>query len=173
MAKPKVQKEKDLKELTEKLKTAKSVVLTGYRGTSVKDMNKFRGALRQEKVFSKVYKIPLIRKALEANGIVAASVDYKVPVILAISEEEETTAARVIKNFAKDVKSISILEGVVGKDIVSKASVEALGSLPSKDQLRAQFMSVLNGPMAAFARLVNAYAEKKGQSAPVAEPAVA
>ena len=48
MAKLKLQKEKDLAELTEKLKTAKAAVFTGYRGTSVKDMDKFRAALRKE-----------------------------------------------------------------------------------------------------------------------------
>ena len=90
MAKLKAQKEKDLAELTEKLKTAKAVVFTDYRGTTVKDMDKFRNTLRKENVFSKVYKIPLIKKAMEAIGIDAASVDYKPPVILSLSEEDET-----------------------------------------------------------------------------------
>ena len=170
MAKLKQQKEKDLQELTDKLKDAKAVVMTGYRGTTVKDMDQFRSSLRKEKVFSKVYKIPLIKKAMEANGIAAATVDYKQPVILAISQDEESTAARIIKNLAKDIKTISILEGLLGKEVMTKAQVEALGSLPSKDQLRAQFMSVLNGPISAFARVLNAYAEKLGAAAP-AEPA--
>lgn len=166
MAKPKLQKEKDLQELTDKLKGAKAVVLTAYRGTTVKDMDRFRSSLRKEKVFSKVYKIPLIKKAMEANGIAAATVDYKQPVILSISEDEESTPARIIQNLAKDIKTLSILEGILGKEIMSKAQVEALGSLPSKDQLRAQFMSVLNGPMAAFARAINALAEKMAQGTP-------
>lgn len=170
MAKLKSQKEKDLNELVEKLKNAKSVVFTDYRGTTVKDMDKLRKSLRKENVFSKVYKIPLIRKALEAMGIPSASVDYKAPVIMSISEEEESTPARIIKTLTKEIKSLNIVEGIVGKDIFSKAQVEALGDLPSKDQLRAQFMSVLNGPMAAFARLVNAYAEKKA-SVSTAAPA--
>lgn len=172
MAKIRSQKEKDLSELTEKLKMAKAVVFTDYRGTTVKDMDKLRKSLRQEKVFSKVYKIPLIRKALEAVGI-TAPVDYKTPVILAISEDEETTPARIIKNLIKEVKTLNILEGLVGKDMMSKTQVEALGSLPSKDQLRSQFMSVLNGPVAAFARAINALAEKKAAGQPPVEPVAA
>ena len=171
MAKLKSQKEKDLNELTEKLKTAKAVVFTDYRGTTVKDMDRFRASLRKENVFSKVYKLPLVKKALAAIGV-TAEVDYKAPVILSISEDEETTAARIIKGLTKDIKTISIVEGLVGKDMMSKAQVEALGDLPSKDQLRAAFMSVLNGPMAAFARAMNALAEKKGAgAAPVEAPA--
>ena len=166
MAKLKAQKEKDLKELTEKLKTAKAVVFTGYRGTTVKDMDTFRSSLRKENVFSKVYKIPLMKKALEALGIEAASVDYKQPVILSLSQEDETVPARAIKNLTKEMKTFVILEGILDGKIATKAQVETLGSLPSKDQLRAQFMSLLNGPISAFARVLNARAEKMGASTP-------
>ena len=51
------------------------------------------------------------------------------------------------------------MEGV----LFSKAQVETLGGLPTKDQLRSQFMSVLNGPAAAFVRLLDAYSKKKGE----------
>ena len=105
MAKLKSQKEKDLAELTDKLKTAKAVVFTGYRGTTVKDMDTFRSSLRKENVFSKVYKIPLMKKALEALGIDAAAVDYKQPVILSLSQEDETVTARIIKNLTKEFKT--------------------------------------------------------------------
>ncbi len=171
MAKLKSQKEKDLKELTEKLKTAKAVVLSEYRGTTVKDMDKFRSTLRKERVFSKVYKIPLIKKALEANGINAASVDYKTPVILSISEDDETVAARVIKGLSKDIKTFVILEAVIGGKMLNKQEIMVLADLPSKDQLRAQFMSVLNGPISAFARVLNARAEKMAAAVPAVEAA--
>lgn len=164
MAKLKSQKEKDLTELVNKLKTAKSFVLTGYRGTTVKDLDSFRSALRKEKVFSKVYKIPLIKKAMEANGIPVATVDYKQPVILSLSEEDESTPARVIKSLLKELKTFTIVEGVVDGKVLSKSEVEVLASLPSRDQLRAQFMSVLNGPISAFARVLKARAEKIGEA---------
>jgi large subunit ribosomal protein L10 len=165
MAKPKAQKDKDLKELTEKLKAAKSVVLTGYRGTSVKDLDKFRNSLRKEKVFSKVYKLTLVKKALSAIGLDASSVNYKTPAILAISQEDEVAPARIIKGVAKDVKTISMLEGFVEGKLFTKAQMEALGDLPGKDQLRSQLLSVFNGPIGAFVRLLDAYGKKKAEGA--------
>lgn len=173
MAKLKSQKEKDLAELTDKLKTAKAAVFTGYRGATVKEMDKFRGTLRKEQVFSKVYKIPLIKKALEALGVDASSVDYKQPVILSLSQEDETIPARIIRNLTKEIKTFVILEGILDGKIATKAQVETLGSLPSKDQLRAQFMSVLNGPISAFARVLNARAEKMGSASVEAAPSSA
>ena len=62
MPKAKLQKDKDLKELTDKLKEAKAVVFSEYRGTTVKNLDKFRKTLRQENVFSKVYKLTLVKK---------------------------------------------------------------------------------------------------------------
>ena len=168
MSKGKSQKSEDLKELTAKLKDAKAVVFTGYRGTTVKDIDKFRKALRAEKVFSKVYKLTLVKKAIKDAGITEDIQDYKQPVIMAVSAEDEVAPARVIKNLTKDIKTISILEGFFEGKLFSKAQVEALGSLPGKDQLRAQFMSVLNGPIAAFARILDGRAKKLAEAAPVA-----
>lgn len=172
MAIKKVQKEQDLQELTDKVKTAKSIVFTDYRGTTVKDLDRFRKSLRKENVFSKVYKMSLVQKALTANGIDASSVDYKTPVILSLSEEDETTAARIIKGLTKEVKTLAILEGVVDGKVISKAQVEIFASLPTRDQLLSQLLSVFNGPMSAFARLLNARAEKISEGAPAA-PVVA
>lgn len=167
MPKGKLQKSEDLKELAAKVKGAKGIVFTGYRGTTVKDMDTFRKALRKEKVFSKVYKLTLVKKAMKEAGLEGEIADYKQPVIISLSAEDEVSPARVIKTLTKDLKTISILEGFVEGKLFSKAQVEALGDLPGKDQLRAQFMSVLNGPAAAFVRLLDAYAKKQGEVAPV------
>ena len=167
MSKSKEQKETDLQELTEKLKNAKSVVFADYRGTTVKDLTTFRKNLTAEKVFAKVYKLTLVEKALKALGI-EAKLGFKTPVILAISQEDEVTPARLVKTAGKDVKTISILEGIIEGKAFSKAEVETLGGLPSKDQLRSQFMSVLNGPISAFARVLDARAKKMAEAAPAA-----
>jgi large subunit ribosomal protein L10 len=146
MTKLKAQKERDLQELTDLLKTAKAAVFSDYRGTTVKSMDKIRRILRAEKVFTKVYKITLLKKALQAIGINAAGIDYKVPVILSISQEDETTPARSIKQLAKELQTIKVLEGVLGGQLVDKNTIEALADLPSKKELRARLVSAVNAP---------------------------
>ena len=154
MAKKRTQKEADLAELTTRIKGAKSVVVTEYRGTTVKDIDKFRKALQAENVSSKVYKITLLQKALEANGITAEGLDFKAPVILSWSEEDETTPARLIKNFAKDVKTINILRGVVDHVVVSREQVLVLADLPSKQDLRAMLVGTINAPISGFVNVL-------------------
>jgi large subunit ribosomal protein L10 len=87
-------------------------------------------------------------------------------VILSLSEEDESTPARIVKNLTKELKTISILEGIVEGQVFSKAQVEALGDLPSKDQLRAQFMATLLAPVAAFARVLDGYGKKLAEVQP-------
>jgi large subunit ribosomal protein L10 len=155
MAKTRSQKEQDLQELSDRIKGAKSVVLSEYRGTTVKDIDKFRRALSSEGVQSKVYKIPLIKKAFEANGIDATGImDYKVPVILSVSIEDEVAPARIIKSFGKEVKTVSILSGVLDGTVASKEQMMALADLPSKDELRAKLVGTINAPVSGFVNVL-------------------
>ncbi len=154
MPKSKLQKDKDLQELISHLKTAKSAVFTGYKGTSVKDITKFRQVLRKQNVFSKVYKLTLIKKAFKEADIQGELADYKTPVILSLSKEDETGPAREIKALAKDIETISILEGVVDKKVVLKEIVMALAELPDKDQLRAQVVSTIKAPITGFVNVL-------------------
>ena len=154
MPKSKNQKEKDLTELTDKIKSAKSVVLSEYRGTSVKDLDKFRKTLKKEGVVSKVYKITLIKKALSAAGIASDGIDYKTPVIFSSSADDETIAARLIKNLSKEIKTIAVLEGILDGKLVDKQMVLALADLPSKDQLRAQVVRTINAPVSGFVNVL-------------------
>lgn len=154
MAKSRNQKEQDLQELTERLKGAKSVVFTDYRGTTVKDIDAFRRALDKENVSSKVYKITLVKKAMEANGIDASALDYKTPVILSLSEEDEVAPARIIKTLSKDIKTIGILSGVFDGKFASKEQVMVLADLPGKDELRAKLVGSINAPVSGFVNVL-------------------
>lgn len=154
MAKTRAQKEQDLAELTEKLKTAKAVVFSDYRGTTVKDIDTFRRTLAKEQIFSKVYKMTLVKKALQEAGIEAGELDYKTPVILSLSSEEETAPARLIKTVGKDIKTISILSGILDNHLASKEQILVLADLPSKDQLRAQVVRTINAPVSGLVNVL-------------------
>jgi large subunit ribosomal protein L10 len=55
---------------------------------------------------------------------------------------------------AKDLKTISVLEGIVDSKLVSKAQVLALADLPSKDQLRAMVIATINAPVTGFVNVL-------------------
>ena len=147
MPKTKQQKSQDLEELTSKLKDAKGAVFSDFRGTTVKDLDKFRRELRKENIFSKVYKLTLVKQALKNAGVEGEIADYKTSVIFSLSSEDETSTARLVKSLSKDLKTINILEGVFEKKLIDKQKVMALADLPSKDQLRAQVVGTIKAPL--------------------------
>ncbi|HYF04633.1 MAG TPA: 50S ribosomal protein L10 [Patescibacteria group bacterium] len=154
MAKTKQQKSDDLAELTEKVKQAKSMVFTGYSGTTVPNMDKFRRAAEKDGVFSKVYKVTLVRKALESAGVNAESVDFKQPVILSLSTDDETAAAKLVKAQSKDIQTLGILAGYVDGALISKAQVVALADMPGKQDLRGALVRTINAPVSGFVNVL-------------------
>ena len=145
MAITRKEKEEILTRLTEDLKASKSVVISEYKGLTVAQLTKVRKMLRNEKVKYQVVKITLLKKALQALGI-GGELEFKGPVALALSAEDESTPARVLKAATKQFPALVLDGGIVNNEIIDHAMVERLASLPSKEQLLAQLLSVLQGP---------------------------
>ncbi|MBI2607479.1 MAG: 50S ribosomal protein L10 [Candidatus Doudnabacteria bacterium] len=146
MAITRKQKEESLREVTEDLKNARGVVFAEYAGLSVKDMDKVRKDLRKENVKFKVLKVTLLKKAMNSLNMDLGKFAYAGPLAVAVSKEEETTPARVIKGLMKNFPTLKIDGGIFNNEIVARDVVLQLAALPSKDQLLGQLLSVIAGP---------------------------
>lgn len=146
MATSRKEKEDILGKLTEELKEARGVVFSGYRGLTVKQLDKVRKVLRKEKVKYQVVKVTLLKKALAALGIDPTNLKYSGPVALATSRDEETVPARLIKELSKENPGLIIDGGLFNKELVAIDVVNKLASLPTKQQLLGQLLSVISGP---------------------------
>ncbi|MGE5392611.1 MAG: 50S ribosomal protein L10 [Candidatus Saccharibacteria bacterium] len=146
MATTRKEKEGILSEITDDLKKAKGIVFSEYRGLTVKELGAVRKALRKENIKYQVVKVTLLKKALSALGISFEGLTYNGPVAVAISYDEETSPARILKGLTKDNQKLVIDGGVFNNALVGSAVVMQLASLPSKDQLRGQLVSVIAGP---------------------------
>ncbi len=146
MAVSRKEKEASLASLTEDLKTAKGVVFTEYRGMTVKQIDAVRKNLRKENVKYQVVKVTLLKKALNALGINADNLKYNGPIALAVSTEEETTPARILKGMTKENPLLILDGGIFNNELVGSDVVIRLASLPTKQQLLGQLLSVLHFP---------------------------
>ncbi len=81
---------------------------------------------------------------------------------VAISPEDHTAAARILKKFADKSKTFSIKSGYLEGDVVDLATIESLAKLPTRDVLLATVCNAFNAPIAAFARAVQAIVDKGG-----------
>lgn len=146
MAITRKEKEASLAQLTDDLKKARGVVFTEYRGLTVKQLDKIRKGLRKENVKYQVVKVTLLKKALAALGINSDGLKYNGPLALAVSMEEETAPARILKGMTKENPQLVFDGGILDNAFVGADIVSRLASLPTKLQLLAQLASVLAGP---------------------------
>ena len=154
MAVKRSEKEQILADLEAQLSDAKSVVFADYRGTTVKKIDELRKNLRKEGISTKVAKITLIRKALEKYGVDTSKMDFKAPVAVAISKQDEVAAARILTAFAKENKNVQVLAGVMENKYISAAEVKALAALPSKQELLGKLVGTINGPVSGFVNVL-------------------
>lgn len=153
MPKSKQQKQLDLKELEERLASAKSAVFFAYRGTNVKAIDQVRRALEKEQVSAKVYKLTLLEKAMKARGI-QADTSYGVPVVTAVSKGDEVSPIKIVKKFSKEVATLSILGGLVGGEYYDQKQMLTLADLPSKQELLAKLVGSINAPVNGFVNVL-------------------
>jgi large subunit ribosomal protein L10 len=147
-------KEQVLTDLESQLEGAKAVVFADYRGTTVKKIDELRRNLRKENVSAKVAKITLIKRALEKSGIDVSGMDFKAPIAIAVSKEDEVAPARILSAFVKENKNAKILMGIMNNQIITAAQVSALAALPSKQELYGQVVGTLAAPVSSFVNVL-------------------
>ena len=161
MATSRKEKEASLASITELLRSARGVVFSEYRGMTVKQLDNVRKNLRKENVKYQVVKVTLLKKALAALGINADNLKYSGPMAVAISEEEETTPARILKGLVKENPQIVFNGGIFNQELVGADVVNKLASIPSKQQLLGQLVYVLTGNVRNLLYALNAIKDKK------------
>ena len=149
---------------------AQTLVVAEYRGTTVADMTKLRRSAREQGVYLHVLKNTLAKRAVVGTPFEVASGEMSGPLIYGFSADA-VAAARVISDFAKTNDKLVVKAGAFDGKLLDKAGVASLASIPSKEVLLAQLAGLLNSPVARFARVLAAVAEKK--EAPAAEAVAA
>ena len=153
------------KALVEEIKTniqnAKSIVLIDYRGISVAEDTALRKEFRNNNIVYKVYKNRLFKKACEDLGIVGFDSYLEGTTAFAFGMEEETVAPRIAKKQIKSLNKMEIKAGYCDGEVIDAKKVDVLASIPSKEQLIANLLSMLNAPVSALARTLQAIADKQ------------
>ena len=90
------QKEEEVSKLAEKLKEAKIILLTDYRGINVADVTKLRADLRNTNSEYKVIKNNIIKRALDANGESGLDDLLEGPTAIVIGTEDYLEPSKVI-----------------------------------------------------------------------------
>ncbi|NLB79796.1 MAG: 50S ribosomal protein L10 [Clostridiaceae bacterium] len=157
------QKKAVVDELVQKLKEAKSIVLTDYRGLTVDQDTKLRKALREADVEYKVIKNSIINFAVKDSDLEGLGKYLAGPTAIAISTTNPVAPSKIIAKYAKDYDKLEIKGGMVEGNIIDVDGVNELASTPSREELLGRLMGSLQGSLYGLAIALNAIAEKQEQ----------
>jgi len=155
VSKARLEKIECVKEIEKNIKAAKSIVFVDYRGINVSEVSALRGKLKKAGVVFKVYKNNLVRIALNNLGIKALDEQLTGTLAVAFSNNDEISAAKIILE-EKFKDKMAFRFGLVGKEVLDAAAVEALAKMPSKETLIAQILGLLTMPARNLATVINA-----------------
>jgi len=142
--------------LKERLGTAKTAVLTEYRGLSVRQISDLRKQLKGAAAEYKVVKNRLARLAVKDSALDALGEHLKGPTGLVFTKQDPVAVAKALQAFVRTNPQLQIKLGLVEGRVVQPAELKALADLPSKEQLRSQIVGAVQGPMAQLVSLLQA-----------------
>lgn len=158
MAISKDKKQAQVAELRELFSNAKLVVSAKYTGLGVQDVQTLRNAARAGGVVIKVVKNRLVKVALSDHAIYkdADTSSLGDQLLYAFSSEDEVAPAQILATFAKTHDALKLVSGFSSDGhALDMAAVTMLASLPSKEQLRGQMVSVIAAPLSQFLNVAN------------------
>ncbi|MFA6178799.1 MAG: 50S ribosomal protein L10 [Methylophilaceae bacterium] len=141
-------------EVSEQVSTAQAIILAEYRGLEVGDMTKLRAQARKSGVYLRVLKNTLVRRAVDGTPFSGLANDMIGPLIFGISTDP-VSAAKVLSDFAKSNDKFVIKAGALPNQVMDAKGIQALASLPSRDELLAKLLGTMQAPVATFVRTLN------------------
>lgn len=172
----KKEKQVVIDEIKAKLEGAQSAVVIDYMGTTVAEADAMRKKLREADVDYSVYKNTLMKRAIAGTEFEKLGDVMQGPSAIAISKDDATAPARVLKEAITSYKKMEFKAGIVEGEFYDKDGIEQIASIPSRDELIAKFMGSIQSPIGKFVRTLAAIAEAKpadGAEAPAEEAAPA
>ena len=152
---PNVKNQETLVKIKEDLEGVSAVWVVDYCGLTVKDIQTLRAEIREAGACLKVYKNTLMHIALAESDLPTLDDMLAGPSAFVFAGEDVAAAAKAVKNFAKKNQNLEIKGGLMEGSAVTAAEVEAIASLPSREELIAQIAGAISGVARGLAVTIN------------------
>jgi large subunit ribosomal protein L10 len=163
-------------DLSEKLRESPFVLVADYQHMKVADFSELRNRLLPAGAEMHVVKNNFLKRAMSDSGFPDITSQLIGQTAVVTGDKDVAPIAKIFKTFAKEFKIAALKVGFVDRAVLSTAELDTLADLPPRETLQAQLLGLLllpatqlvrlmNEPGSAFARLLNAKAQKEGASA--------
>jgi len=151
-------KERVVAELTEKLRSADTLIVADYRGLTMPQIDSLRGRLLEHGAKLTVVKNTLTRRAAEAAGTEAllALLDGPSAIAFIEADGDAVAVAKALADSARETRVLEIRGGIMQGREISASEIDELSKLPPLDALRGQVLGAVIAPLTSLLALVNA-----------------
>ena len=153
---PTQEKVETLEDFKSRLDGVKTVVVTEYRGLTVRQLSDLRKQLRAVSAQYKIVKNRLAKLAMTDGDLSKLQPHLKGPTGMVISKEDPVAVAKTLHSFARTNQALAIKAGLVEGQVLPPAELKALSELPTKDAIRSQIIGAIQGPLAQLVGLLQA-----------------
>jgi large subunit ribosomal protein L10 len=136
-----------IEDLVERLGRSQLTIIADYRGLSVDALQGFRARLKPLDAEFKVAKNTLTRIAAEQVGIEGLEAQLEGPTAILFAYGDIVAPAKAISDFARSSRILTVRAGVLNNQVVTPADVEAISSLPPREELLGKLVGLLASPM--------------------------
>ena len=156
MDNPRAEKVAVVDEVRQHLDDADAVILTEYRGLTVKDLAGLRRSLRTNGGEYKIFKNTLVRLAAKQSGLEELEDLLTGPTAIAFVSGDAAAVAKSLRDYSRTNPLLVIKGGVLGDKVIGPTETAALADLPSREQLLARLAGLMAAPLQQFASLMQA-----------------
>jgi large subunit ribosomal protein L10 len=149
-------KEQLLEQYENGLAQASHAFLVGFKGISVPQVTTLRERVRSSGGEYVVVKNTLALRAVDAKALGELKEHFTGPTAVAFSNDDPVALAKALTDFAKDVPAIQFKAGLVEGRAVPAEQIKEIAQLPSREELIAKLLYLLQSPITRFARVLAA-----------------
>jgi large subunit ribosomal protein L10 len=130
--------------------------LLSFKGVTVPQVTELRNRVRKAGGSYVVVKNTLALRAVEGGALAALAEHFQGPTAIAYTATDPVALAKALTDFVKEAPTIEFKAAVVEGRPVAAAQVRDIANLPSREELIARLLFLLQSPVVRFVRLLAA-----------------
>ena len=152
----KARKIEQVEKLSAVLKNAKTAIVGSFAKLKVSQDFELRKSVRSAGAKYQVVKNTLAERAAKGSAIEKALANLAGVTSIAYTEKDPVVLAKALAKYAKDNPEYTFKAGVVEGRVISIKEIEALASLPSKEEIYSKLLFLVNAPAQRLVTVMNA-----------------
>jgi large subunit ribosomal protein L10 len=156
MAVTRAKKTEQVDQLSGELQKVSSVIVTTYSKLTVAQDYELRKALRSSGAKYRVVKNTLAARASKGTKVEDVLKDLSGVTSIAYTEGDPVALAKALAKYAKDNPEFTFKAGVVEGRVITVSEIQALATMPSKEEIYSKLLFLINAPAQRLATVMNA-----------------